>query len=649
MKTLEHGLNVPPSSSNRRSSRLAGKEATPGLPNYLRQDGKELYEWKSIADSRKQSLIPDQPALLTPPNAAVQIPVVLSDSDSAAEESKHNTDESPQPEQHHSAKKAWSPHKCGPHFDSSPSPMSSSDDEEGLDDSNISWKGMQYLHNYRDPGFKSDFENTQRQKPKLPPLSDKKQWNELDLELSTVLDEVFSKNKVQSIPSNRFADHFDTLIWEFFKNHCGLEEPPSNLPPPILGPPKHKGLESLRRKKQSLRKAIKALRSSGCAEDSAPLVALKDTWVRLLKVHNRLRRAVKEKQKARAKKFAKRRFNKDRNAFAKKLFSGQRKCGSPTFPKETAESYFAGMYHDRNRSDDFTPLEGMVRPELPKHAFDIRPPTLSELRRGMKQKRNGAAPGLNGLSYVIYKKCPSILRTLHRIFRQIYKTKDIPESWASAFVVLLQKSDDLSLPEEFRPIAITNTVGKLFFSIIASRTQKFMVKNKFIKTGTQKGFLNGVPGCIEHPFALHEALRTAKEETRVIVTSWIDLANAYGSIRHNLIQFALEWYHVPLSIQKLIFDYYEKLCAKITTKEWSTKFFSFDIGLFQGCVLSTILFDCVFNLLLDFLASFEKKHAFTIVKPSPDSPESPALTPLPKPMLMTCLSRPTRSRATKLS
>jgi hypothetical protein len=30
-------------------------------------------------------------------------------------------------------------------------------------------------------------------------------------------------------------------------------------------------------------------------------------------------------------------------------------------------------------------------------------------------------------------------------------------------------------------------------------------------------------------------------------------------------------------------------------------FFLFDIGLFQGCVLSTILFDCVFQLLLDFL------------------------------------------------
>ncbi len=95
-----------------------------------------------------------------------------------------------------------------------------------------------------------------------------------------------------------------------------------------------------------------------------------------------------------------------------------------------------------------------------------------------------------------------------------------------------------------------------------------------------------------------EAMREAKEHIRQIVISWLDLANAYGSVRHNLIQFALNWYGVPKLIQKLIYNYYEKLMTKVTTREWSTRFFLFDIGLFQ--VLSTILFDCVFQLLLDF-------------------------------------------------
>ena len=93
-----------------------------------------------------------------------------------------------------------------------------------------------------------------------------------------------------------------------------------------------------------------------------------------------------------------------------------------------------------------------------------------------------------------------------------------------------------------------------------------MVKNNYIKIIIQKGFLFGVPGCVEHSFSLWEAIREAKDEPRVIVLSWLDLANAFGSVMHNLIQFALNWYHVPLAIQQLIFDYYEKLRAKVTTK-----------------------------------------------------------------------------------
>ena len=81
-----------------------------------------------------------------------------------------------------------------------------------------------------------------------------------------------------------------------------------------------------------------------------------------------------------------------------------------------------------------------------------------------------------------------------------------------------------------------------------------MVKNNYIQIILQKGFISGVPGCVEHSFSLWEALREAKDEARAIVISWLDLANACGSVMHNLIQFALNWYHVPVSIQELIFD-----------------------------------------------------------------------------------------------
>ena len=108
-----------------------------------------------------------------------------------------------------------------------------------------------------------------------------------------------------------------------------------------------------------------------------------------------------------------------------------------------------------------------------------------------------------------------------------------------------------------------------------------MLRNSYISKEVQKGFLAGMSGCIEHTFALLEAIRDAKESHRQIVITWLDLANAYGSIRHNLIQFALNWYHIPKEIQEMIYDYYEKLCAMIATNNWSTGFSSLILDYFR--------------------------------------------------------------------
>ena len=135
-------------------------------------------------------------------------------------------------------------------------------------------------------------------------------------------------------------------------------------------------------------------------------------------------------------------------------------------------------------------------------------------------------------------------------------------------------------------------MGKIFFGVIAKRLEKFMTRNGFIDK-VQKGFKADTPGCLEHSFSKFEALLDAKFNQRQIVISWLDLKNAYGSVRHNLIQFALSWFHVPLSIRRLILDYYDKICAQISTKNWTTPFFSFDVGLFQGCPLSYLVQLCL--------------------------------------------------------
>ena len=111
----------------------------------------------------------------------------------------------------------------------------------------------------------------------------------------------------------------------------------------------------------------------------------------------------------------------------------------------------------------------MERPPLPEHVFDMNTPTLGELHRSTRRKRNGAAAGLNGISYIVYKKCPSLVFHLHRIIVKIWEKKDIPAEWAIAYIALIAKTSDLDNPAEFSPIAVGNTAGKIFFTIIADR------------------------------------------------------------------------------------------------------------------------------------------------------------------------------------
>ena len=111
----------------------------------------------------------------------------------------------------------------------------------------------------------------------------------------------------------------------------------------------------------------------------------------------------------------------------------------------------------------------------------------------------------------------------------------------------------------------------------------------------QKGFMREVGGCVEHSETVYRAALDARNHKRDLVISWIDLANAYGSVKHSLIQFSLEWYHVPNHFCELMWKYYEKLCAAVHINGELTPWFWFEVGVFQGCTVSTILFNVAFN------------------------------------------------------
>jgi len=120
------------------------------------------------------------------------------------------------------------------------------------------------------------------------------------------------------------------------------------------------------------------------------------------------------------------------------------------------------------------------------------------------------------------------------------------------------------------------------------RISNYLVSIGHLDIAIPKGFLREVGGCVEYSETVYRAALDARTHKRDLVISWIDLKNAYGSVKHSLIQFALEWYHVPKDFCELMWSYYEGLMAAVLVNGAVTSSFWFEVGVFQGCTVSTV-------------------------------------------------------------
>ena len=89
---------------------------------------------------------------------------------------------------------------------------------------------------------------------------------------------------------------------------------------------------------------------------------------------------------------------------------------------------------------------------------------------------------------------------------------------------------------------------------------------------------------------LSQLIREAKKEKRNLVITWLDIANAYGSVPHRLIVTALKEAHIPEDVVNLIESYYQDVQIRFTTKNYVTEWQKVGKGIITGCTLSVVLF-----------------------------------------------------------
>ena len=400
----------------------------------------------------------------------------------------------------------------------------------------------------------------------LPPFNTPKsteQWEELDSKLAQCLVPL-----VISATSPEEKHHILCQgIYDHMVARLGVKRVTNNQKKRVRD--HERNLKNIRKEKNAAKKDLRRARRQAGNEDAVRELSVK--FHRLIRLHSKAKKAsLKARMNLEAFK-ARRECQRSFWKFASQLFSEDDSPTIPCFNQESAESFFTEVYDSHPRS--YTRPAWLPQPSPVTTPFNEDPISQREVEDVIRRSRSSSSPSpLDLISYNVLKHCPSLLPALLDLYNSCWATSSIPQTWKDGVIRLIPKEAAKEKPTEpgnFRPIALTSCIGKVFSSILKRRWLSFMVVNGYMDRNVQKAFMPGVPGCIEQSTKLAAALREAHTKHRSIAVCWLDLVNAYGSVHHDLIHFSLRHFNInaPAKLRNIVANLYCGLQAIVTSPD----------------------------------------------------------------------------------
>ncbi|GFR65403.1 reverse transcriptase [Elysia marginata] len=337
--------------------------------------------------------------------------------------------------------------------------------------------------------------NAKRQKINFPATIAVEQWEDLDSKIVLKLDSLIGDSTLE----HKLAT-FGDIVYQSSLETFGAKQYQSK------GPPKRSRrqceMDKLRKQKRNLKKQMKAA-------NSEEKKGLQEIWQHLKAKHSALSRAESARKKRNQKRKNQERFLRDPFQFVRRLFQ-QPKSGTLAVSREDLEAHLKETYSDTNRELPLEETAGLIWPAAPGIKFNNKPPNLQEVVAVVNKARAKSAPGPNGVPYLLYKRCPNVLKRLHKILRSAWNNIKVSKEWMTAEGVYISKEQNSKEINQFRPISLLNVEDKIFFSVMATRLTKYLTENGYINTSVQKGGIPGVSGCLEHATIIWGAIQRAK-------------------------------------------------------------------------------------------------------------------------------------------
>jgi ribonuclease HI len=203
---------------------------------------------------------------------------------------------------------------------------------------------------------------------------------------------------------------------------------------------------------------------------------------------------------------------------------------------------------------------------------------------------NSSAVGLDAVSYKMLNHLPlKWKRLLHLLLQNIWSNGAIPSIWKSSVVVPIHKQGKSRFDiNNYRPIALTSHVCKLFEKIMNTRLLYFCEKNGILPA-VQAGFRKG-RSTTDHLVKLTNQIKKQFSRKKSILATFFDVRKAYDSVWHSRLLFKLKNVGVSGNMYHFIRGFItdRQICTRVGM-EYSS-FRPIDTGIPQGSIIAPLLF-----------------------------------------------------------
>ena len=234
--------------------------------------------------------------------------------------------------------------------------------------------------------------------------------------------------------------------------------------------------------------------------------------------------------------------------------------------------------------------------------------TPSDLEIAINELTDNASPGPDKYPAILLKKCKTSLSyPLSLIWRKSLDTTTINDTQKSANVIPIHKGGSKGVPKNYRPIALTSHLIKIFEKVVRNAIVAFLEEHDLFNP-SQHGFRFG-RSCLSQLLEHYDKITRLLAEGHDVDIVYVDFAKAFDKVDINIAMEKIRKLGISGLLADWIYCFLSNRTQQVVVNSCKSKPKEVISGVPQGSVLGPLIFlilisDIDRDIATSFLSSF---------------------------------------------